>query len=214
MVNDVFFKRVTRFIHKVNAHFWVVRIHLTTTLINGKEYGFDATRCLRHQTSSPCRCNRQAGNIATTILHHVFIKVGISLLQAQDERIIHLASGVKDLERTTFARHFYRRTIGCHSQRALHINRKISSILSTITQTERCNHITFGSDTHPRTATFYSLLVNLLPELDFCMLHLFHLGVALNLLQNLLNHLQLKVDNVVHQTLCQAHVLAEEFKVK
>ena len=46
------------------------------------------------------------------------------------------------------------------------------------------------------------------------MLHLLALRVAVDLLQDEVNLLLLEVDDVVHETLCQTHVLAEALEIE
>ena len=214
VINDVFFKRIARFIHKVYAHFGVVRIDLTTALINGEEDGFDTARCLRHQTCCTRWRNGQASDVATAVLHHIFIERRVGILYAEHKGICHFALGVVDLEGTAFARHFYRRSIRRQSKCALNGYSKVCRLLSAIAKSERSNHIALSRDTHTRTATFDCLLVNLLPKLLFRVLHFFRLWVALHLIENLFNHLKFKVDDVVHQALSEAHVLLKEVEVE
>ena len=111
MVDDVLLKGVTNLIDKIHMHVGIIRVDLAATLVDGHEHGLDATRGLRHQRSSTGWSDCQAGDVAATMLHHVLIEFRISILQAENKRIVLLTFSVIDAERTTLLSHLHRRTI-------------------------------------------------------------------------------------------------------
>ena len=91
---------------------------------------------------------------------------------------------------------------------------EVDSLVRAVTQAQSGQHIALGSDTQTCTATAQSHILNLLPQLVLDVADICLLGIACNLIDNLLNLLQLEVDDVVHHTHSLTHVLLEEVEVE
>ena len=91
VIDDVFFKSITRLVHKVHMHFGIVGVHLATTLIDWHEDWFDTAGCLGHQAGCSRRSNGQTGNVAAAILLHLFIQRRVGLLNTVHEGVILFA---------------------------------------------------------------------------------------------------------------------------
>ena len=86
--------------------------------------------------------------------------------------------------------------------------------MRTITQTERRQHVTFGSNAYAGTATHGCFSAYFLPKVVFGVFNLFGLRVARHFFKDEFYLLLFKVDNVVHEALRQTDVAAEEIEVK
>ena len=214
MINDVFFKSIARLVNVIDVNFGIVGIDLATTFVNSHKHGFDTAGGLGHQTGGTGRRNGEAGNVATTILLHHLIKLRVGLPQTVDKRIILLAINVEKFEGSTLFCHDDRRTIGGQSQSPLHLNGKVGSLRSAITQVHGCQHITLGGNAHTRATSFFALAVNLLPKAVFRKLGLVVLRIAVNLSQDGLNLFLLQIDDVVHDALSHHDMLSELLEVE
>ena len=195
-------------------HIGIVGVHLTTTGVNRQEHGFDTTRGLCHQTGCSRWGNCQTSNVSASVLYHIGIQSSVGILDAQDERIVLLALRIKNLESTTFLGHLHTRTISVQRQCFMHLHAEVSSLLCTIAQSHSSYHVTFGCDTHTRTTTFRALCLDFLPQVQLGALHLHRLRVALHLLHDEVNLLQLQVNDVVHQSLGHLYMFLEQLIVE
>ena len=91
---------------------------------------------------------------------------------------------------------------------------EVGSLVGTVAQAHSGKHIALGGDAYTCTATKGALVHNLLPQLALSSLNLLALGVALYLLHDGLNLLNLKVDDIVHDALSYSYVLLEEVEVE
>ena len=96
----------------------------------------------------------------------------------------------------------------------MNINREVGCFLCSITQAHSCNHIALSGDSHTRTTPLTTLLLNLLPKMILCTLHLINLRVSLYLRHNEVDFLHFKVDDIVHQTLCELCMTLEQFHIE
>ena len=132
VVNDVLFKWVAHLIDKVNMHIGIVRINLTTTFIDWHEDWLDTRGRLCHQRGGTRWCDGQTGNITTTILLHILVKLSISLLQTKDERIFLLTLRIIYLKGSTLLSHCHRWAVSTQCQGTMNLNREVGCLLSTI----------------------------------------------------------------------------------
>ena len=173
MIDDILLEGVTHLIDEIHMHVRLVGVHFTTTLIDGQEYWLDATCRLCHQRRSTRRCNGQTGDVSPSVLHHIFVQLRVSLLQAQDEGVFLLTLDIEYLEGSTLHGHLHTRAVGVQCQRLVNLNREVGSLLSAITQPHGGYHVTLGSDTYTCTATHAALLFDFLPQMTLSTLHLY-----------------------------------------
>ncbi len=181
MVYNVFLERVSHLVHKVDMHISIIRIHFPTTFVHRHEHRLYTTRGLCHQARGTSRCYSQTGYISTTIFRHILIKLRIGILQAHYERIVCLTCSIINSESTTLASHCHRRAIGSKRQTAMHLHRKIRSLLCSITQPHCGYHVTLGRYANTRTASHAALTLDFLPQMVFCLFHFIALKVCFNL---------------------------------
>ena len=96
----------------------------------------------------------------------------------------------------------------------MNLFREFSCFFSSVAQSQSSKHITFGRNTDSRTTSLTTLLIYLFPQNTFCMLHVFRLRIRIDLGKDLFNLLQLQINNIIHDTLRQSHMLLEQFKIK
>ena len=96
----------------------------------------------------------------------------------------------------------------------MHLFGELRGLFRAIAQSHGCQHITLGSDAHTGAPSLAALLVDFLPKGALGALHFVVFGVRIYLLLDALDFLQLQVNDVVHNTLRQGHMLLEEFKVE
>ena len=98
VINDILLERVAHLVNEVDMHVGIVRVHLAATLVYGHEHRLDAACRLCHQRRCSRRCNSQTGDVASAVLQHVLVQLWVSLLYAQDERVVSLAFCAEYLE--------------------------------------------------------------------------------------------------------------------
>ena len=94
------------------------------------------------------------------------------------------------------------------------IHGEINRFITTITQPESSQHITFSRDTNPGTTPFSSFCFNFLPQTDLNTLHLVIFRIRCNFLKNSINFLQFQINNIVHQALSDSHMFLEQLVIK
>ena len=195
-------------------HISIIRVYLSSAQVNRHEYWLYTTCGLSHKARCASRSDSQTSNISATILHHVGIQLSICILQAVDERIVSLAAGIVNLECAALLSHSNRRTISIQCQCLVNRNREVGSLLCTISQSESCQHITFGSNAYASTTSHTALLLYLLPKMVFGTLHLVGLWILLYLLQYEVYLLHLKVHDIIHQSLRKLHMLSKLIEIE
>ena len=90
MIHYVLLERVAHLVDKVHMHLRVIGIHLAATLVYRHEHRLYAACGLRHQTCRTGRGDCQAGDVAASVFHYVFIQLCVGVLYAQQERIVRL----------------------------------------------------------------------------------------------------------------------------
>ena len=187
----------------------IVGIHFAAALVHGQEYGFYTGGGLSHQAGGAGRGDGQTSNVAASVLLHLLVHFRIGFAQAVDERVVLFAFCIVYLECTAFFGHFYGRAIGVECHRLVYFLRELGCLFSTITQSQSGKHVAFCCDSYTGTAALGAFLVNLLPQNAFCVLHVFAFRVGIYLAHDTLYLFQLKVDDVVHDALCQSYMLLE-----
>ena len=104
---DIFFKSIPWLVNKVHMNVRIVRIHLSSALVNRQEHRFDTRSSLRHQAGCSGRSDSQTSDVTASVLLHIFVQCRISFRQTLDERIVLFAFAVVHLESATLFRHFY-----------------------------------------------------------------------------------------------------------
>ena len=214
MEHNIFFECVSRFIHEIHMYIGVVRIHFPAAFVHRHEHRFDTRGSLGHQAGGSSRCNRQAGDVSSSVFLHVFVQLRVSFLQAVDERIVLFTFRIVDFKRATFLGHVHRRTVSFESDGLVHFFRKFGSLFCAVTQSHGSQHVTFSRDTYARTASQTRFAINLFPQVAFCSLHFHAFRVRVYLFKNPFNLFQFQIDDVVHDALCQCHMLLEQFEIK
>ena len=147
MVHDILFKSITRFVNEVDAHLWIIRIHLAATFIDGQENRFNTTRSLCHERCCTRGSYRKTSYIAATIFHHVFIELWVGFFDTKDKRIFLFTLCIENLEVATFTSHRNAGAISFQCKRALNRHSLVRCFLSTIAQREGCQHVALSRDT-------------------------------------------------------------------
>ena len=96
----------------------------------------------------------------------------------------------------------------------MHIDREVSGLLRAIAQSHGGNHIALGSDAHARSPSLSAFAVYFLPQVVFRAFHLITLRIRLHLRHDFLDFLEFQVHDIVHDPLCESHMLAEQFIVE
>ena len=214
MVDNVFLEGVAHLVHEVDVYIRVVGVHLAAAFVYRHEDGFYPRGCLRHQRGGSCRCYRQTGNVPASVLLHVLIELGIGFFQAVDERIVLFAFCIINPESSTLLRHRNRCAVGVQGQCAVDVDGEVRRLLRAVTQPHGCNHVTFGGDSHAGTTSFPAFLPDFLPEVILGMLHFFRLRIVFYLFHDEVDLLHFKVDNIVHDPLCQLGMATEQVEVE
>ena len=116
MIYDIFLKRVTHLIDIIHMHCLVVWIDLAATLIHWHKYRLYTACGLCHKRCGASRSYGKAGDISTSILHHVGIKFWISFFYSVDKWIVLFSLSVENLKLSTFLSHIDRRAICIESE--------------------------------------------------------------------------------------------------
>ena len=214
MIDNIFLERVAYLVDEVHMDIGIVGIYLAAAFINGQKYRLYTTRSLCHQRGRTRRSNGQTGYIASSVLYHILVQLLVGLLQTQDKGILSLALGIINLKGATFPGHLDTRAISVQRQCLVNLYAEVGSFLSTIAQSHGCYHVTFGSNTHTRTAALRALSLNLFPQMHLGTLYLHRLGIALHLLHDEVNLFQFQVHNVIHQALGHPYMLLEQLVVE
>ena len=193
---------------------YIVWIYFSATFIDWHKHRFNTTCGLCHKRSGTCRGNSQTGYITSSVFLHVFKQLLVGFLQAQHKWIVFFTLSIEYAECATLFCHNHRRAIGSKSQCAMHLNREISSLLSSVAKSHCCNHVAFCGDTDTCTAALATLSIYFLPEMIFSSLYLLRLWIALNLSHDCLNLLKLQVNDIVHDALSHCYVTAEQVEVE
>ena len=209
MVNNVLLERVAHLVHIVHMHLLVVGVHLAATLIDGHKHRFDAAGGLCHERCGACGSNRQTGDIATTMLHHVVVELWVGLAQTVHKRVVGLTLSIIDGKGTTFLSHGNRRAIGVERQGLLHANGKIGGLLGAITQPHGGYHVALCGNAHSRATSQSALMLDFLPQMVLGVLHVVALRIIFDLLHDQVDLLHLEIHNVVHDALGHANVSAK-----
>ena len=96
----------------------------------------------------------------------------------------------------------------------MYLLREFGRLLASVSQSHCSEHVALGCDAYTCTASHTALARNLLPEFFLCALYFVAFRVALNLLLDGLDFLELKVNDVVHNALRLCNVLLEELEIK
>ena len=192
----------------------IIRIYFSSTLVNRQENRFNTGSRLCHQTGCSCRSNRQTGNITTTVFLHFCIQFRISFGQTLNERVVLFAFVAVYFESTAFFCHFNRRTIGTEGHCLMYFFREFGCFFGSVAQSQSSKHIALRSDTYTRTTALTALLVDFLPQYTFGTFHFFVFRIGVDLIHDPFDLLQFKVDDIVHDTLCQCYMFFEEIEIK
>ena len=92
--------------------------------------------------------------------------------------------------------------------------RELGSLLCSVSQSHCCKHVSLCCDSHACAASHAALAGYLLPEFLLCAFYFVAFWVALNLLLDGLDFLELKVDDVIHDALCLGDVFLEELEIE
>ena len=195
-------------------HLRVVGVHLAASLIDGHEHGFYSARGLRHERCGACGCYREACDVASSVLGHLLIELGVGLTYACYHGVVLLALRVVDCECSALACHLHAAAVGREAQRLLHLHGEVRGLLCAVAQSECRQHVAFGRDAYARAAAHAALAKYLLPEVSFALLHLLALRVGIDFVEDEAYLLQLKVYDVIHDALCPPDVVAEEVEVE
>ena len=209
MVYDIFLERVAHLVDKVDTHIAVARIHLPAPLVHRHEHRFNTAGGLCHKAGGACGSNGETGDVAPAIFHHIRIEGRIGFFYAQHEGVVLLALAVVDGESSALTCHIDGRPISGQRQRLVHVDREVSSLLCAVSQSHGSYHVSFGGDAYACTSSHAALFLNFLPKMEFGALHLIALGVLLDFLHDEVYLLQLKVHDIIHDSLCLGHIRAE-----
>ena len=73
VIYDVFLERVACVVNEIDMYVGIVGVDLAPTFIYRHEYRFDARCGLCHKAGGACRCDGEAGDVTSSIAHHVFV---------------------------------------------------------------------------------------------------------------------------------------------
>ena len=96
----------------------------------------------------------------------------------------------------------------------MHLHGEVRGLLAAISQSESGNHVALSGDAHSGAPSQSALMVDFLPQVILYTLHLIVLRVALHLLHDALDLLQLEVHDIVHDALCEGHMLFELVEIE
>ena len=102
MINYIFLKSITGLVNIVDAHFGIVGIDFSATLVNREKYRFYTGSGTRHKACSSGRSDCQTGDVATTMTAHSFHEFGISLSETVDIRVVFFSVSIEDFKGSTF----------------------------------------------------------------------------------------------------------------
>ncbi|MPN16065.1 hypothetical protein SDC9_163403 [bioreactor metagenome] len=91
----------------------------------------------------------------------------------------------------------------------MYLFREVVTFIRAITDTQCCQHIPFGSDTHTGTASLQGLTLDFFPEVTFGIFYLFRFGVSFNLFKDQVDLFRFQIHDIIHNTLRQADMLAK-----
>ena len=91
---------------------------------------------------------------------------------------------------------------------------EVGGLFGTVTVAHGGNHIALGSRAHSGATALQGAFLYLVPQIELSALHLVGLGVGLDFLDNLVDFLHFEVDDVVHDSLGQHHMLVEEVEIE
>ena len=197
------------------CHLILVRgVNLTTTLVYGAEYGLDTRCCLRHKRCCACGGDCEHRDVTATILLHKLAELRCSLKDTANHRIALLLLEVEYAKGATILCHHNRGAVCLHCEGLVYLYCEVDSLLRAVAKTECCEHIALGGDAQAGTTTLECHILNLLPELKLYTANILILRVALNLRDDKLNLLKLKVDDIVHKVHSLCDMLLEEVEVE
>ena len=214
MVDDVLLERVAHLVDKVDMHVGVAWIDLPAAFVDGHEHRFDAAGGLGHEAGSTRWGDGETSNVAAPIFHHIVVKFRVGLFDSLHKRVVLLAFGVVDGELAPLLGHGHRRAISAEGQSSVYVDGEPRGLLTAISQSECGYHVALSGDAHSRAPSQSALVVDFLPQVILCPLHLIVLRVVFHLFHDALDLLQFKVHDVVHDTLSEGHVLRELVEIE
>ena len=96
----------------------------------------------------------------------------------------------------------------------MHTYAYIGGLLRAVTQTQRGNHVAFGSYAHAGAPSHAAFAFNLLPKVIFCTLHLIILRIVFYLLHDEVYLFEFQIHNIVHNSLGDSHVFGKLVEVE
>ena len=96
----------------------------------------------------------------------------------------------------------------------MHTDAKCRGFFSAVTQAHGSNHIAFAGSAHTGATSGKSLVAYFVPKIQLCVFHLVGFRVGLDFRDNLIDFFHLKVNDVVHHSLCASHMVREKIVVK
>ena len=96
----------------------------------------------------------------------------------------------------------------------MHLFRELSGLFGAVTQSEGGKHVSFGCDAYSCPASLTAFLIYLFPQRAFGVSYVFAFRIGINLLDDTFNLLQFEINDVIHNALCQAYMLFEQFKIE
>ena len=96
----------------------------------------------------------------------------------------------------------------------MYFNRKVSGFLRAVAQAHGRNHVAFSGYAYAGTTAKSAFMFDFFPQMIFSEFYFIVLRVALYLFHYEIDLLKFHVDNVVHDALCQSHMLAEQFEIE
>ena len=96
----------------------------------------------------------------------------------------------------------------------MNIHGEINRLITTVTQPESCQHITFSRDTDPGTTPFSGFCLDFLPQTNLNAFHLVIFRIRLDLRENGIDFLQFQVNDIIHQALGDSHMFLKQLVVE